>query len=653
MPHIVHGNNRSGFNSLKGMNYDYEYPEGLDLKPGSKLHDSIRDKIWERAQLSASVMTTRHKSWNKIDEVLTTYTDLNEDDLEALAEDSKKPVTIVFPYSYAILETVVGYLLSAFLQNPIFEYIGKSGEDTIGAILMTQVIQQQCEKAKVGLAFHTMFRDSLSYGFGVVTPSWKRTVVQRPVIQEDPGFFSSMFGGLIGGGKTRGTEDHVLFEGNTLLNINPYYVLPDTNVPIDRLQDGEFFGWVEYDNYMNMLSEEKNEDNIFNVKYLKGLSAYNTSVMTDDPSAREKRFGGSSKNKLESVTTEVGKINMYVKLIPKEWKLGDGEYPEKWFFTLSADNIITRAEPLGLNHDMFPVASCAPDYDGYSTTPVSRIETLQGLQTNLDFLFNMHMYNVRKAVNDMFVVDPYSLNTNDIKNPKPGKLIRTRRPVWGKGVKDSIMQLQVNDITRANIQDSGWIVQWMQKIGGADDAAMGSLRQGGPERLTGQEFQGTKAGAFNRLERMAKVIGMQAMQDIGYMFASHSQQLLEEPQWAKAIGTNKERLLKEFGGESQKQVMPEDMLIDYDLVVRDGSIPGSNYSPVWEKMFDTIAQHPELNQKFDIQRIATHIMRNNGAQNVDEFLKVEIAPDEQALNMAADANMRPTNQAIPQAGGQV
>ena len=644
MPHIAHGNTRTGnTQELARMNLDYDYPEGLDLKPGSKLHNKLRDEIWERGLSSATVMTSRHKSWNKIDEVLTTYVDLNDEDRATQEKDDKKPVTIIFPYSYAILETVVGYLLSAFMQDPVFRYTGSGPEDTIGAILMTKLIQQHCTKAKVGLHFHTMFRDSLSYGFGVATPTWRKDIIQRPVVKKDPGFLSKMFG-MVGQTKIRTTKDQVLYEGNALININPYHVLPDTNVPIDQVQDGEFFGWVEYSNYMNLLSEEKNGDDYFNVRYIKGMTSYDTSVMTSDPSAREKKFGGTSRKKLENVTTEIGLINMYVKLIPKEWGLGDGEYPEKWFFTLAADNIIIQAKPLGLNHDMFPVATCAPDFDGYSTTPISRLETLQGLQTNLDFLFNMHMFNVRKAVNDMFVVDPYSINTNDIKNPKPGKLIRTRRPIWGKGVKDSIMQLGVNDVTKQNIADSGWIVQWMQKIGGADDAAMGSLRQGGPERLTGTEFQGTKQGAFNRLERMASVIGMQAMQDIGYLFASHSQQMMTEPMYVKATGEHRERLLKEFGS-STKHVMPEDILVDYDLTIRDGSIPGSNYSPVWEKMFETIAGHPELQQQFDIQRIAAHIMRNNGASNVDDFIRVEaqVVPDEQAQNMAADQNMTPTN----------
>ena len=75
-------------------------------------------------------------------------------------------------------------------------------------------------------------------------------------------------------------------------------------------------------------------------------------------------------------------------------------------------------------------------------------------------MFNSHVANVRKAINDMIIYDPYLVNSNDLKNPAPGKLIRLRRPAWGKGVKDVAQQLGVSDVTRGNIADSTWLVQW-------------------------------------------------------------------------------------------------------------------------------------------------------------------------------------------------
>ena len=133
---------------------------------------------------------------------------------------------------------------------------------------------------------------------------------------------------------------------------------------------------------------------------------------------------------MTSTTNPVDVINLYVTLIPKEWNLGDGEYPEKWFFRLAADDVIITCQKANYYHGMYPVAVASPEYDGYSITPIGRLEVLYGLQGVLDWLFNSHVANVRKAINDMLIVDPYLVNINDLKDPEPGKLIRLRRPAW-------------------------------------------------------------------------------------------------------------------------------------------------------------------------------------------------------------------------------
>ena len=90
---------------------------------------------------------------------------------------------MIFPYTYAIKETLVTYAMSALVQDPIFRYEGSGPEDTIGALIMEQKIQKDCQKAKVELALHTMFSDAFSYGIGVGAPSWyerRGTLYQRP-----------------------------------------------------------------------------------------------------------------------------------------------------------------------------------------------------------------------------------------------------------------------------------------------------------------------------------------------------------------------------------------------------------------------------------------------------------------------------------------
>jgi hypothetical protein len=36
------------------------------------------------------------------------------------------------------------------------------------------------------------------------------------------------------------------------------------------------------------------------------------------------------------------------------------------------------------------------------------------------------------------IVDPYLVNMQDLQNLKPGRIVRLRRPGWGRGVKDCV-----------------------------------------------------------------------------------------------------------------------------------------------------------------------------------------------------------------------
>lgn len=644
MPYIVRGEPSSWKEDIYSKkNYDYEYPDGLDLKPGSDFHTKLRDKIWQRANESRHEMSKRYDSWRSIDKTLTAYIPLKDKEEALKKSDEAKPVSVVFPYSYSMLEALLTYLTMAFFQDPIFQYEGVEDNDTMGAILMELVIKNHCIKSKVALNVHTMLRDCLSYGIGVTIPGWRRVYGKRPikttVVTESD----------MGNQTTEGIEmvDDLIFEGNDLSNIDPYMWLPDPSVASSDIQSGEFNGWIDRDNYMNLLSEEAQMDSgMFNVKYLKHRKD-KRSTLALDQSDRQKRHGGSNElNKsMTNTTNPVDTIKMYVTLIPKDWGLSGNEYPEKWYFELAADDVIIACEKADHNHGMYPMSVASPEFDGYSITPIGRMEVLYGLQHTLDFLFNSHIANVRKAINDMLVVDPYLVNINDLKDPQPGKLIRLRRPAWGRGVDKVVQQLGVQDITRANISDSAYITSWMDRISGADTSMQGALRQGGPERLTKGEFQGTRGSAISRLQRIAMLIGIQAMQDIGTMFAVHTQQYMSKSTYVNIVGDKASQLAEMFGKKAE--VTPYDLAVNYDLIVRDGSIPGGNFSESWIELFKVIGQSPELMQQFDISRIFMYVATQLGAKNVEDFkrnmsqVQPTTMPDAQVESEAGKGNLIP------------
>jgi hypothetical protein len=645
MPYIVHGETtkRRDYTIYDKYSYDYEYPDDLDLKPGSDFHNKLASKIYQRATESRTEISKRFPSWREVDRVLTTYIPTSDKEKTIKEKDSRRPVSIVFPYTYSMLEALLTYMTMAFFQDPLFQYEGVEDDDTIGGMLLELIVKLHCIKTKVPLALHTSFRDAFSYGVGIGLPGWLKIFGKVPkkakvTTESDIGKGDLNFTNFV---------DDLIFEGNDLSNIDPYMWLPDPSVSSVHIQQGEFFGWIERDNYMNMLSEESYDKTVFNMKYVKHKMD-KKSTLSRDQSERQTKFKGNA-NETRGMTTSThptDRINMYINLIPKDWKLGDSEYPEKWFFSLTADDIITSCHKANHYHGMYPAAVASPEFDGYSITPISRMEILYGLQGVLDFLFNSHVANVRKSINDMIVVDPYLVNIADLKDPEPGKLIRLRRPAWGHGVDKVVQQLVVQDITRANIADSAYITQWMDRISGADQSMQGSLRQGGPERLTRSEFQGTRGSAISRLQRLAMLIGMQYMQDIGTMFAVHTQQYMSRETYVKITGRYEEQLMKTFN-RPRVRVTPSDISIAYDVIVRDGSVPGGNFSEAWINLFSTIAQTPELHQQFDVFRIFTYIAQQMGAKNVEDFKRVASQTnivqqdDETVLREAERGNLVP------------
>lgn len=647
MPYIVRGEPSSWKDDIYNKTaFDYEYPYGLDLKPGSDFHNKLRSKIWQRANEARHEISKRFSSWREVDKTLTAYIPLKDKEESLKTKDATKPVSIVFPYSYSMLEALLTYLTMAFFQDPMFQYEGVEDDDTVGAMLMELVIRLHCIKNKVPLAVHTVLRDGLSYGVGIAIPGWKSIHGRRPIKS------SAITQSELGEQTTHSVHmiKTLLFEGNDLSNIDPYMWLPDPSVSSVNTQDGEFNGWVDRDNYMNLLNDESQPNSsLFNVKYLKS-KGNKRSTLALDQSERQTRHGGSTDlhRSMTNTINPVDVIKMYVNLIPRDWKLSNGEYPEKWYFELATDDVVIACEKADHNHGMYPISVASPEYDGYSITPIGRLEVLYGLQHTLDFLFNSHIANVRKAINDMLIVDPYLVNIEDLKDPQPGKLIRLRRPAWGRGVDKVVQQLTVQDITRANIADSAYITQWMDRISGADQSMQGTLRTGGPERLTRSEFQGTRGSAVSRLQRIAMLIGMQFMQDIGTMYAVHTQQYMSQETYVKIVGRHAEQLAKIFGKDTTRaQVTPYDLAVNYDIIVRDGSIPGGNFSEAWLELFKVIGTTPELMQQFDVTRIFMYIAQQLGAKNVEDFrrninqVQGQTMPDETVLREAEKGNLIP------------
>ena len=646
---LTSGNTKE-INREETFDYSDRYPDKLDLNPHSEFHAKLLAELSRMIGQSRDAISQRFDSWNQVDKMLTGYIDLSKDEEKLKAKDPRNPISIVIPITYATMETLRTFYAAAFLSNPILKYDPQSEEDVVGAALMERLIQSHSHRFQLTLPLMSLWRDGLAYDFGVAHPIWDikkgKRRVRRSSYEFQDEFVSSVFSPLEQVVENS-IEDTILYEGNRLITLDPYQCLPDPNVPIDRIQDGNMFGFTIRMNRMNALELELDNEAIFNARYLKSFDT-RSYLMEESPDARDK-YDVSN----DSTNTDVVDLTyLYAKIIPSELGIkGYGEFPQQWMFIIAGDRLIMSAEPLNLFHGQFPIIPCAPNYDGHSISSSSKLEMMVGMQDTINFLYNSHFANVRKAVNDMFIVDPQMVNMNDITNPQEGLLIRMRQRFWGKrAVRDAMHQFPVKDVTQSHISlDVPNVLSLIERTTGATENLQG-IRRTTSERVSATEAGGINQNALGRMEASARIISTMTMSPLGYFFASHAQQFMEKGEYVKITGRYEEDLREIFPEQRSVYVNPDDINIDYDLVEHDGSIPGSGDPNILLQMFQTAASNERLSAETDLMGMMKFIAKVSGAKNFQDFAQASnrppvVTPDAQVQEQLQAGNLIPLSEA--------
>lgn len=628
--------------SLSGAKYDYKYPDGLDLRPDSEMHQRLKDNILDRALQSQEAMTPMWDRMREVDKMLTLKMPLSEQEKLRKIKDSRTPVSIVVPMAHAQLETLLTYWTAVFLQPTIWPLSPQGPEDTLGTIKLEKILEWQTIEGKIGLALHTMGRDAFAYGFGPVFLRWKQEWGKKNVLR---------FPRLAPWVTARKRVDAIVFEGNEAFPVDPYLYLPDPNVSVHDIQNAEYVAWIRRENLPGVLSREQNsQGEVFNARYCKHISGISSLYDQGRSTASEDRLNDSYFQESDSGTLRpVDVISMYVNLIPAEWELGTSEYPEKWLFELAGDEVIIAAHPLDLDHGKFPGAVAAPDFDGHSLFPTSRMETIIGLNHIINFLFNSHMANISKSLRNMILVDPMKVNLNDVMDTSLGMIARLRREYWGQGVKDVMEQFPVVDATKGNMMDVAQILQFAPQVSGVTQSLQGIMRQTG-EANSATEARDTRMSALSRMERAAKVCSIQAIQELGEMCASHTQQFMTQSMYTDILGRWEETLVNEFGmmQGNPMRVDPYEILVNFDVKIHDGTIPKHENANEMLQLFQMAVANPFVAPRLDHWRMFKSIARRMGISEIDEFqvkgipqLNMQVVPDEQVAAETQKGNMVP------------
>ena len=650
------------FSSIQGR---YDYGNLPDMHPNSSDHMVLLDMILQRAHAASDVVKRVQPEWRKIAHNMEAFVPLNDAETLTKNTDYRRPVRLVVPLSFATAEALKTTMTSIFLKNPIHPIKGRGPEDQFGALLLERLLQAQSVWFKEFLSWHTIWNDAFSFSLGIGETKWERRYVRRMQDEQVDSVLRALRaekGSPLGeaeGDIIRFFADELLFEGQRLRPIDPFNWLPDPNVTPNEIQDSEFLGYVWHWNAMDLLSEETEPD----TEYFNGLFARmladaglgKSMLAGDTDTGRGERWDIENIRDTirEPFSNRLDLVQMYIKLIPMEWGLSHGNSPEIWDFCVAGDRVIIKAQRSKFAHGMYPITVCAPTTNGHDVLPVSLIATTFGLQEAIDFYVSSHVANVRKALNDMFIVDTSAIEWEDLLNPGPGMLVRLKSHVAGSGNIDQyIKQFQVTDVTKNHQKDAQGLMQMLKETTGTTDITQGNLQQM-PDRPTAKLGGAAMNRAMSRLNMVAMKIGAQSVYDVGFQGAFNTQQFMSQTTAVETIGRYEGLLKKIFNGASSVQATIANINVAFDVIPLDGSVPGLENVEAHTEIMRTLLTVPGVGERIaagmDLPRFFANWMRLAGATNALDFFNpdnaqlqgAQVLPDEEVAAQAQAGNIVP------------
>lgn len=634
-----------------------EYPDGLDFRPGRELHDKLVRMLVVCADRGYSVNSPCTDEYIKIDQSLDCYMSPSDLDRRRKGKDARKPVNIVIPQQFANLDIFKTGMHKAFFSGKyIHRYQGHgSPERAAKAVIANEVI------ALIGSWFghrrslDIHWGDCFSYGRGWMWGKWSKRLAPSYKVEQVDDLLSSVLQGMGGDYKKGdivrylGDEMEVTKEGTDWIPIDPYQVLIDPCVTPDRFQQSEFFGWASrIDALLLMQQESDPEENLFNTDGLRILAKYGgRSRFYREHDERESRlYDESSQWKATTYSSNVDIVYMMMRIVPKDWGLGDSKNPQLWMFGVACDRLLIMAHQIRDRHGLYPVLCSAPNARGHQANPVSHLMMTSGIAAATDYLVKRRLDFLDTAHNGKFIIDPTKLEYKDFKDSDGGPtIVRMKKTAFGSGrISDWYEQIRVDDVTANTWTDVSSLIQMARDGSGIQDVLLGS---GGnlPERPTATGIDALQGGAISRLTRAAIILDEQCHRTKGYIDLCNASQYLDSDVIVQFEGQDLDIVANWY------HLPPEALGLQvnkWDIDPNLESQPMSNVSQgarsfaamteFAKTIMPQMVMQPGALQAF--MPFVSQYMREMGIDDFD-YVNVTVAPDQMVAQQQQQGNLQP------------
>ncbi len=614
------------------------------MKPGSILHARMLDYLINRLRDSERAMSKFHGRWRINEMKNQAWIDLRKyDELLKTSNESGKPplaVDIVVPYSFATLNTISTYLLQVFTARHPWMQVGTYGTNVNNAMQMEILLQYQNDHNRVVKWWWNWFNDMNLYGVGILSNRWTIETQQRTRREQSPVF--DLSSGNFDLEEIRQQREVVTYEGNETFSVDPFMFFPDPRVPMREVaQKGEYVFLRSFQG--KHLLKRLEFQGIY--KYVDNAPPISSERSTGTlSSARSLLTGGDSHaganwhgvQEVGPGAYDVDKCT--IDLVPREHGLGESDRVEKWSFVILNKAQIVHAERLLDDHGEHPVIVAEPYGSGYDFGSAGMGDYIGPIQDSMSWFLNSHMENVRSAINNQFIVDPFAVEMKDVNRPGPGKTIRLKRTALNRDVRTAIQQLPVQDITRGHIDDMQTYFELGQRVSAVTENLLGLQDSGG--RKTATEVRTAGAAAASRLAALTRIVSAQGMTSLSNQMSLNTQQWMSQEFHVRVAGDD--------GRIYPLQIDHDGVAGDYYYPVHDGSLPLDKVAllDIWKEIIGVAFQDPEIRANFSVPKMFEFVAELGGVKNIKSF-RLQPGSPEQISQMAQQGDLAP----IPGATG--
>ena len=601
------------------------------ISPESPTHAKLVQKIQASLRLSQSAMNPFYERWQKREQQFQAY--VPEHTLKVLSREpvskvQKLPATVVVPYAFSTIRTIVTYLQAVFLgRRPIFTVTPYSGTRLESAEALENLLQFNADYSRIIKPFTQWLYAGEIYGLGVLKNSFETQTKETTTQLQDP---------ITGQPFTTRTAK-IVYQGNTTENVDPFMFFPDPRVPLlDVASQGEFIFSRSFVSRHRL----KLSDQYVYLDSIKPLArdlqaTTNLGLRANGRAQYEMDYGNLESDSEAFVQLDEGTIW----LDPKELNIPlplefSSEKPLKFLVTLANNSQVIRFEIFDPDHGEHPYVINEPYAVGSGNFGNMGISDYLGpFQEIISWFLNSHIQNVKGAVNNSFIYDPTMIEEKDLQSDAPNKCIRIKPKAFGTELQAYFKQIDVRDVTSGHVGD----MQNLMRIGDACSAVNENLRgmQDSGGRKTATEVRTTAEAASSRLASHASFISGASVVKLGRQWAMNLQQYLA-PDF-QAVFLN---------DQNQEVALTQtDLAGDFYFKVSDGTLPMDKVAlfDIWTQALQFVAGQPILAQTFDLPKLFEFVAKLGGADTIEQFRLQPASPE--AIQQGVEAG-----NLIPQGG---